>query len=727
MSLKIWLPFMGDLKNYGTQNLPNTSVNSFTYGAGKIGQCASGRVAWILPTEILDNTWSVAMWVRPESLGSNNNILFCKNGTAATDCQIYFSIISTTQLNIGVNGPSSSVTATGQTFTLNKWYHVAATYDGQIASVYLNGQLLKSGTVTTEKPTGRLNMNINGRCTNASNTGSTGHFTGAFNDFRLYDHCLSPLEVKEISQGLILHYKLSSSNLINKSKLTANMFINSSGNNSSTSNWYASDYIVIQPGHTYQTFDLSHGGSNTCVAFYDKNKTFVRSVTIVANENLTLTAGDNEVYMRVSIRNIAGELAIAKVVEVFTTIQDSSGYNHNGTILNAVTLSSDSPRYNISTNLSAGNSAINCGKGGKVTDSLTVNFWLKSSTWANPVSCTESGGWNFESSSDYFRFVVYISGVGYKYGQSTTKRSELCNNQWHMLTGVYDRVNSKIKIYVDGELDNDYDAGTTNNIGYNANNVIWLGAEASSSATAPASNGMIGLFSDFRIYATALLDNDIKKLYNTSMSVNRASNDFIYELDENDSNRELMQGIHLTTSYNNHGLSNLYNRFNENGEPIFTANGQSMGSDYIYINPTSKTYYYDIELSCNAGNQFYIGFHRYDKNKTARSNNACVYIIATKPTSDIVHKRYFGTVNLSTDGTNPCDSISLRVLNGWSGTTSGVTGIATIHRFSLREVASLDHQGTMKNGILQADEFKEYEKASIYKNGIIEAGQFIER
>lgn len=193
--------------------------------------------------------------------------------------------------------------------------------------------------------------------------------------------------------------------------------------------------------------------------------------------------------------------------------------------------------------------------------------------------------------------------------------------------------------------------------------------------------------------------------------------------------RDLLIPYPYTARYYAH-TADYWTRYNPQGEAYFTTNGESIGSEYIPINPAGNTYYYDAIITVNAGNQFYIGFERYDKDFTPRSNDACVYFYTTKPAEDYVYRRYTGTIDLSTDGVNPCAYIALRILNGWSGTDSGVTGTATLHYLSLREVSTtlgFEQTKIMKSGIVQCDTMTDKNnKMSVEKYGLINGTDFIE-
>lgn len=213
MSLRVWLPLNGDLENKGLDgDLQISSIGTLTFiNNGKIGKCyqrASSSSQTTTGININDNflnifgtKTSVAMWVKP--LGTHTHY----NGT----------LLSSGNWNnkkwaFGVNQNNTKVDVLCGNYNnyidcqvpINIWTHLVSVYDNGTCMLYKNGEFV--GQLTNQKAfqTDALNACI-GRQTYAN--GYFG-FNGLINDVRIYDHALSLKQIKEISKGLVLHYKL---------------------------------------------------------------------------------------------------------------------------------------------------------------------------------------------------------------------------------------------------------------------------------------------------------------------------------------------------------------------------------------------------------------------------------------------------------------------------------------------------------------------------------------
>ncbi len=547
MGLRLWLPLKGDLINRGLEPgikvTNNQNLVTFTNNGKLGGQCAqfnsTNKNCYLQTnyyTNFGTNNFSIAFWIKidADNVPDNYTHIVSSKGWGASDsgvCIAYFKGDDSTEATLMFRTSGQRAGCPITNFS-NKWIHFIAIRDDTVSKnvrFFVNGIAIE--------PSGSMTIVNTGNTAFRIGIDTDKHYFPAsmqMQDVRIYDHALSDKEAKELAKGLVLHYKLDYINLINKNTLTNDCYINANGTLTSTSGWFATDFIPVSFNHTYQTYKLSTGGSGTYIAFYNNAKVKTRTIAITANQDNTLIPESTETFIRLSIRNLANELKTALFYEIPTEVKDVSGYNHDGTIVGDLTLTPDTSRYQLCIQKPSGayirvNNRPNT-IGAK--DAITVNIWVNFSTWGNPISCTESGGWNFENSSG-LRFIIYIASVGYKAAQSSVTPTSLANN-WHMLTGTMD--SSNVKFYIDGEEKGSIATGSTNGIGY-ANNYIFIGGEAAGNSTSPTNSNFVGKISDVRIYATALSNDDIKELYETSASIDNQSNIYSRQFEETNLNK----------------------------------------------------------------------------------------------------------------------------------------------------------------------------------------------
>lgn len=207
MSLQVWLPLIKDAHNQGVcGDVLTTSRVTFTDG-GKLGAKYFSAGTITVPAAISNsffnkNNMSFAFWLYPIGTESSS-IIMGQNSMAAGNNRMYsiFQYSTPNHLHLSWQDETSSSTFLANTwsnfFPADTWTHCCITYNGSKASIYRNGSLYTTVNATSNRAVFNYDYPI------------VGSSLRRLNDVRIYNHCLSPREVKEISKGLILHYPLN--------------------------------------------------------------------------------------------------------------------------------------------------------------------------------------------------------------------------------------------------------------------------------------------------------------------------------------------------------------------------------------------------------------------------------------------------------------------------------------------------------------------------------------
>lgn len=187
MALQVWLPLLGDLHNQGLDNGVTVTATAQVSVSGCLGSCYSFTASQNITINGIDfsklSDASISVWVYQNALV--NTVFF--TGPSTSHYVIAANTNGTSNIyHSGNVGGTKKVYVDGVVGTklgaAGSWHHYVVT-----------GVNLSSWTGTTLK---------------FNNYSSSYNFAGRVCDIRIYDHCLSAKEVKEISKGLAVHYKL---------------------------------------------------------------------------------------------------------------------------------------------------------------------------------------------------------------------------------------------------------------------------------------------------------------------------------------------------------------------------------------------------------------------------------------------------------------------------------------------------------------------------------------
>ena len=515
-----------------------------------------------------------------------------------------------------------------QSFSYDTWYHISVVHTSGNFKIYINGELESRNYNTSSILKLTAGNIIIGNGLNST------YSKVKFNDFRVYNHCLSPKEVKEISKGLVLHYPLNKDFYLDKlSNITIypehQYYFTTTLKKIGTPSYcysvikpYDIDGKFIHHYHTLKGFDqatkttlakdlnpgdsviyctdLSNWNTKANSYFYRVsimgykdshgrlypdytqdspefgNYADVKTNINKTNNTITLnsaftgaqrkagtiiyqaTQGADFYYPFMGTANKYDDwkkhettfypknidrLRYAKTVDLSSLyaimkdtmlkdldtyfISDCSGYCNNGTIASNLTTSDNTPRYDKCT-VNTSDYPLYTTLNFPESKGLTISCWVKltsfgvqtSGLWATSNNLTPS---DYENTACNHRDSGFdIKGSNRISYRLTCNANHIPLNQWKHVVFTHD--GNTAKLFINSEEKTSVSVPTS----LVSFKYFFLGWSEAGGVRRRCN----GNWSDLRIYSTALSDEDIKELYNTSTMIDNSGNLLTYQIIE---------------------------------------------------------------------------------------------------------------------------------------------------------------------------------------------------
>lgn len=582
MSLQVWLPLTKDLRQQGLSTTTYTQNSGTTISSGgKLGSCltATSNATVVVNLSSLatmlanGKTYSLACWVKITNNVTSSWVI--KLGT--NSCGLWWAASEARWVwNENDNGKRcANPTISADT----NWHHLCIVVDKTVTNKITTKQYV-DGVLAANYPGSTWDCSSHSQP--AGTTITIYPYAAQLNDIRIYDHCLSPMEVKELAKGLVLHYPLSSQFETGQTNKYSSPY---SDGYCSSSSWTRTQ-LIDERGWNYKltkTGDGNNSWPNCAVPTYSftSGKTYYYSVKVRCNKwtngTLTLRASrSSNDWVTRGVTVCSSSLADGKWHEYYTyqTINDTydrsgttvtcapvlefycSNMNGNGTIYDmdfdlkdiqviesdcyvpfiensfvSTTIYDCSGFCNNGTRTGTSTFSTDCPKYQGGTKLASGNKIVSTSgmiTTANPTFTCNL--WVKMPSATYTTWADIITFPG-----SATIRMETSNTAGTSLSWYNYPIGTSSGIGTNGTVNNtDWNMFTLTCDGTNwktyKNGVLANTTAISGTAWTPngtvsiGDNGMYAQLSDVRIYATALSADDVKSLYQNSAYIDSNGN-----------------------------------------------------------------------------------------------------------------------------------------------------------------------------------------------------------